>query len=63
MGRSNIHRFGGVKMDEEELLKWINYAFGKLESPFFSPQNIFEVIKIDQEILKRILNGGKFEKE
>ena len=47
-------------MDNNELLKWIKYAFGELDA-LFSPNNIFEVIKTDQNILRCILLGGKFD--
>jgi len=47
-------------MKETELSKWIIFAFGRIDEPFFSPSDILEVIKVDQEILKRILLGKRF---
>ena len=47
-------------MKETELSKWIVSAFGRIDEPFFSPSDILEVIKVDQEILKRILLGKGF---
>jgi hypothetical protein len=50
-------------MKETELLKWIVFAFGRIDEPLFSPSDIFEVVKTDQKILKRILLGGRFKEE
>jgi len=59
--KNNPDKYGVMGMIDTELQKWIDSAFGKFDMPLFSPGNIFEVIKTDQKILKRILLGGKFE--
>ena len=41
-------------MKRNELLKWVENAFGKIDLPLFSPDNILEIIQVDQKILRRI---------
>lgn len=59
----HITKLRGKIMNEDELQKWINYALGTIDAPRFSPNDILEIIKVDQHILKRILLGRKFEEE
>ena len=50
-------------MDNNELAKWGKYALGTLDELRFSPNDILYIIKTDQDILRCILLGGKFDEQ